>query len=502
MARWAWLGVVASLAVAGVAAAQNAALLSEPLLQRQGLVRQWFTQIETDRIHGRLAYLTQHVSAAKSYTVFEIEVDGRTIAFSEREVDRFGNLLGKANAEQMAKRKVLQLQVEGKKPKLTPKAYPDIILMAVSERGVLQVLDADTGRTRWVLNIGDPLHPSTAAGANDTHVAVCHGSSVFIYDRDSGRLVWTRKLGGAPGAGPALGHEFVYIPFITGRFEAYRIDKPETPPWIFQASGRALLQPTITPYIMNFVTDRGYVYAALLDQAAVKYKFEAHDGVVGATTHGDPRSMYLASIDGYVYCVDEPSGNEKWKFSTGEPILRSPAPIGDAVYAICERAGMYSISSDTGQELWWTPQVKQFVAASKDRVYVIAENRRLTVLDARSGGRLGTLPTEEADLVFTNMQTDRIILGTRSGLIQCIHETSFPRPIVHVLPLEKGKTPGLSNPKPMAQPMGDMPAAPAGDNPFDAPMPMGNPADPFGDSKPAPAAPAPAAPAAPDPFGM
>jgi hypothetical protein len=115
--------------------------------------------------------------------------------------------------------------------------------------------------------------------------------------------------------------------------------------------------------------------------------------------------------------------------------------------------------------------------------------------------------TNQLDVFYSNTLTDRILVGTTTGVIQCLHETELKWPLVHVNLAEAEQKPrpeikqeGLEGaPKPAAKPDGAQPKPAAGGvDPFGAggaqPEPGG--ADPFGGG----AAPQPA-PGGADPFG-
>jgi hypothetical protein len=96
------------------------------------------------------------------------------------------------------------------------------------------------------------------------------------------------------------------------------------------------------------------------------------------------------------------------------------------------------------------------------------------------------------DVPVVNVQTDRILLATATGLIQCLREADLPFPVVHY---EMEAAPPVKGPaKPATE--GQDPQQP--EKPAD---PFGNAPDPFaaGGTRPA-AAPA-AGGAAADPFG-
>ncbi len=153
------VAMVLTAFAAPVSAQENNNLLPETMLRRYGLKRAWFAQVQLDGSRGKLTFLSQHISQARAYTVFEVSYDDKVIPFSEREIDRFGEMVGKERAQKMAEEKMQLLVRSLKKPKLATKVYPDITLVAQTDRGVLHVLDGETGRTRWVVSIGDPRHP-------------------------------------------------------------------------------------------------------------------------------------------------------------------------------------------------------------------------------------------------------------------------------------------------------------------------------------------------------
>ena len=108
---------------------------------------------------------------------------------------------------------------------------------------------------------------------------------------------------------------------------------------------------------------------------------------------------------------------------------------------------------------------------------------------------MGTIAAGQLDVPILNTQTDRIILASSSGLVQCFRESSRPWPTVHYMieaPKRAAKPAKADTPQTTEEKSETMPR-PESD-------PFGGTADPFG--APAPASPPPANPAAPaDPFG-
>ena len=83
--------------------------------------------------------------------------------------------------------------------------------------------------------------------------------------------------------------------------------------------------------------------------------------------------------------------------------------------------------------------IRRVISVSKDRVYAVADVGRMAILDLKSGARIAEIPTEEFDLRIANQSTDRIYLGTTTGMLQCLRETGHYWPHVHGMATESAK---------------------------------------------------------------
>ncbi len=488
---------IALLSVRAVAADRgDAALISQVEAQRYGLERAWFTQVQLDPARARMTDMIYFVSPTLSHTVYEVQYQERSRAFSERDTDRFGDPVGKEKAEKEAKAFMEELKLREIEGKLQTIQVPETTLYAVTDRAVLHAIDGETGRTRWTTVVGNRDYPLERPGISDNYVAVLNGSTLHLLKRQTGEMAWIRTIQGVASAGPALTSEYVIVPTFSGDVELYDIEETRTLPEIYRSNGRVLIQPLVTPLSVLWPTDRGLLYAAQTAQKGLRYRMEARQPIVSQAAYASPNKVLAASIDGYVYCLHESSGDELWRFSTGESISNSPVPIGDTVYLITDKGSLFSLNLENGQEKWSAPQVKRLVSVSKDRLYCLTMTGRLSILDAKTGARIALMGTNQLDVFYSNTLTDRIIVGTTTGVVQCLHETELRWPLVHVTLVEAeqkrrpeikqegldAKTkPSGAEPKPAAggeDPFGEGGAKPAADA-----------ADPFGDG----AAPKPAA---------
>ena len=424
------VAVLASQAAAPIKAQVFSSLVSNAEANRFGLERVWFTRMQFDRARGRIAYIRQHVSTKRGYRVYEIQSSrGRTV-ISDRDLDRFGFELGRDGAEKKANKLLQQYKQTGIEAEMTTRVLPEMTIYGVSDTGIVEAIDSETGRTRWTTSVGKRDYPVEAPGANDDYVAVLNGSSLYLLEQATGRIVWRRLTRGAPGAGSALSDNYVFVPMISGTIEAYDLQDGSRPPWIYQGRGRAVVQPVIAGTNVAWPTDIGHLYVAEANRNGIKYRIEATKPIRAPATPLPPDKLIMLSTDGYVYCMHASSGGLLWQFSTGEPLVKPAVVIDDAIFVVTDKDNLFRLSATTGEAIWWAPSVREVLTASENRLYCIGDTGRMLIFDANTGGRIGMLSTELLDLALVNYQTDRIFIGSRSGVIQCLREVQSEWPLI------------------------------------------------------------------------
>ncbi len=365
----------------------------------------------------------------------------------------------------------------------------DGTLFVQTTRAILQAIDAESGQTLWAKQIGRAVHPSLTPGAYHDLVATINGSRLYVLNRYTGDVLYETQVSGAPGAGPRQreaglrahgrrpGHGLPHRAHDRSaagmgklnkkemtdeerkaaekaaeeeRRQNIRINQDYVPPLACQSPGRALVQPLVT--LQNreeeycvWPTDRGYLNLGYIDcrsedQFTVKYRLQTAEPILSQPTYlppdpkvpGDSGTIYAASADGYVYALLERTGELLWKFSAGEPVIEPAIVIEDRVFACAQTGGMYCLDAKKGNQLWWSPGIVRFLAASKHRVYALDKSRQIRILDGRSGTRLETLTTAPMPIQLVNYQTDRLYLATDTGLVQCLHELEQKEPIQYL----------------------------------------------------------------------
>lgn len=418
------LGAAAACALLGSAPAPAdvvSALFSQQQAQRHGLVRVWYGQVQMDVARARVQSMLLHAGT----------------------------------------------------------------LFVQTDRAMLHAFDAETGRTLWAVQVGSPNHPSLEPGANRDLVAVVNGSSLFVLNRFNGKLLWKAQLDGGPGAGAALSDRRAYVPTVQGlmysfalepakdpleelgalrrkpspkeentaeakaaRADAFRLSQEYVPPLTCQSLGRSMVQAIVTRQDANqeFVawpTDLGYLFVGLLDRResrfTIKYRLATDNGIAAQPTYlpPDPKAaaegglIFAAGRDGFVHAVSEKTGEAVWRFSTGEPLVEPAVVVDELLFVATQPGGMYCVDAKSGLQKWFAPGIRQFVAASKERVYAADKLDQVQVLSAANGSRLDTIPALAVPIRLRNPENDRIYFASAQGLVQCLREVELAEPIDH-----------------------------------------------------------------------
>jgi outer membrane protein assembly factor BamB len=386
-------------------------VISESMARRHGLTRAWITRVQLDPGRGRAAEMTLH----------------------------------------------------------------EDLLISVTDAGVVQALDAESGRTHWLTKVGRRNLPNTPVGASASYVAMCNGSTLYVLSRRDGSLLFTQRMAGAPSTAPAVSEERIYIPTFAGAIESYPIKAGNEHGFRFsttyRSKGTIEEPPVLAGENLIWGTHDGGVYSVTADKLQAIFRFSTRGQITAGLGYWPPL-VYAASADGYIYGIDENTGKRAWQFSSGSPSRDMPVPLDGNVYAISELSGMFCLTADRGLQRWFTRDVAQFISASPTRLYTADGSGRLMVLDRQSGAHLDSMPTELLPIKVLNIQTDRIYLGTATGIVQCLREIDLVRPFVHALPPAPAEAVAPPQKKPAAaaeMPAAEAPAEDAGaDDPFAA----------------------------------
>jgi hypothetical protein len=166
------------------------------------------------------------------------------------------------------------------------------------------------------------------------------------------------------------------------------------------------------------------------NELGMRFRLETGSEIVAQPAYKKP-FVYVASVSGELFAMQELTGVRRWKYATGFPVTRAAAAVGERVFVSSEEPALHCIGAVNGNAEWEAPRVAQFAAISRERVYGVNDLGALVVLDAAKGTTLGRLSTGFMLKALVNDQTDRVYLVSDNGLVECLHEIGVKEPLYH-----------------------------------------------------------------------
>lgn len=459
--------------------------ISNAAVSPVGLQVRWFTQVSTG-VRGKIVDVHFNVNENKSTTFFEIVfATGREI-ISQHDLDAYGDVRGIEGAQEFAelRKEIIAKELDAagiENTEVTIQKYtlPESTLFVLTSDGFVVAIDADSGKNRWSTEIGTPSRPTIGIGSNNNFVAAVDGTTVYCLDSTDGKVLFTGKTATSVSSGPAVSDDFVYVPLTSGRVEVFPIRNVGIGSERFIGHGRALARPIVTESSVSWTTTAGHLNVAhhaiqpsdrekqrIKDEKTKKLMAETYDekkkeqlrqakrledririreAVGGITYRLRTRDqfvsaaaykagyLYVASINGFIYAVDEMKGQIVWEFSTGDEIEHSPYCIGNDLYVVTTSNALFKLNAKTGDRIWdkELSGISKFIGASKDRVFAQDNRGNIVLLDQESGQRVGQVSVSGVNLAYANTTSDRLFVGSTKGMIQCISEASSRIPHFH-----------------------------------------------------------------------
>jgi outer membrane protein assembly factor BamB len=369
--------------------------------------------------------------------------------------------------------------------------FDDQILVQ-TRSGILTAIRVDDGSVQWSVPVGVPYRVTQPVARNDDSVFVYNGTHLTSLDRRNGGLQWTFNLNAAPSAPAVAEKERIYISLSGGKFFVFRLPElpkaavafkgttvPGTlatarpaptdflagsmgysePPitgdqwsnrgpqpallWEYRADTRLEQAPLLTEDLILLAGFDGTFFCTTKDLRQVLYRFQAHAALAAPLGQYD-NTAYVASTEYDVYALEMLSGKVTWHYVSGTPILRKPEVNDEDVYIAPKRPNLARVSRETGERIWTNQKADRFISANKKFVYAADPNGRLLILDKKYGTVLWTYDTRDFVVPVSNELTDRLYLAANNGLLVCLYDKEYQKPLV----MKHIKAPEAPGPKP------------------------------------------------------
>ncbi len=361
-------------------------------------------------------------------------------------------------------------------------------VFTVTDQGTAQGFEAETGKTKWITYVKTKGRLVQGLAASQYYVAFTAGSTLYVLNRENGRILLDADVPAIPTNDLALGETRAYVPAINGLIYIYDLQPMEDPFREFGVSESMLSDKERQARKMEFINslrlvksykepmsirsigdlkvspittrcNDAFEYVAWstgsklvtvcevdkrdIGSAEERYNIPVMGEVTSSLSYkpydttqpNNSGIIYAGTEEGFVYALREMTGTMLWRFPTGECIKETPVYVDGEVFVVTALSGMYCVDAEKGgdgktaEAKWWSPDIKKFIACSKHRVYALDRGKMLVILDRVSGQRVASLPMMDYRFVFTNIQNDRIYFATETGVIQCVREVALGTPL-------------------------------------------------------------------------
>ena len=146
----------------------------------------------------------------------------------------------------------------------------------------------------------------------------------------------------------------------TGVFSDIPVASAPEIKYYFKTGGAVRSTPAVFQNNIYFGSGDGYLYCLDENSGNLLWKFKAEGSITSSPSISNNR-IYFASKDGFLYCIKTDNGNLIWKFNLGKDLfyrwefdyyMSSPTILNGVVYIGSGDGNLYVVNSGTGKFLW------------------------------------------------------------------------------------------------------------------------------------------------------
>ena len=292
----------------------------------------------------------------------------------------------------------------------------NMILTVESPRNIVTAFSAKSGEKLWVTKIdrSQTIFEPTVFG---NKVLVNTESSVFLLSKNSGNIIDIIDLPYTVSTGATVIEGLAIFGGSNGMIFAMDLEA-NTPmvSWRYMLNSGEITVPLQKMDFSILAASAGGIYGKISgSEGKLIWKEYAFDSIT-ATPAFDDMSIYVASEDQTLYCLDQNSGKEKWKYAFGTPLTFAPKALGLQVYQSVEGQGMHAFDVMTGKKKWQTKK-DMIPVTGDDQTVVCATPRGLCVVDAKTGDILRNVKAGQFRAIRTLGSGKDLLLVSPKGQV-------------------------------------------------------------------------------------
>jgi outer membrane protein assembly factor BamB len=161
--------------------------------------------------------------------------------------------------------------------------------------------------------------------------------------------------------------------------------------WKFEAGDRVVSGPVLAEGNVYLGSYDNNVYSIDSETGDENWRYETGDQVRAVAGRYDRGTFYIGSDDGNLYALDAGSGESIWEYETDGPVVCSPSIEDGKLYFGSRGSGFYCLNKETGEGLWEFEETGKVCGSSPaiydDRLYFGSVNGTIYCLN-KDGGKV------------------------------------------------------------------------------------------------------------------
>ena len=297
--------------------------------------------------------------------------------------------------------------------------FEDVVTV-VESGGVLSVLEAASGQTRWSDQLGNPLTKFLGVTRDDKQIICTTETDAYFLDIDTGTLVGKDRLLKVGNTPPEqVGNVLVYATAGGEIFGQVKLAGFRS--WGHSMPGNISVRPGRMGNTLGFVSSTGDVL--FLDGATGtgfgRAKMFMGTDVPPATSE---ELMFVASRDQSLYAFSAASSAPVWRYRTNVVLHDRPVYNAGVVYCSINGQGLTAFSEfgdgGRGNVLWTAAEVKGYVVGMRGGRLLVWDGSDACLLDPASGDLIERVALPGVTKVTTDGFVDgNLYMSTPEGLV-------------------------------------------------------------------------------------
>ncbi len=224
-----------------------------------------------------------------------------------------------------------------------------------------------------------------------------HRPSYRINEQYPGlRVAWTYQDDADIGTGIARYKQRLITANTQGQVFALHA-RTGKPVWVFQTGGKVYSTPDVWKHYVVVGSTDNHIYCLNAKNGELIWEYQAEKAVLGSPLIHDGIA-YIGASDGEFRALDVQTGHLLWSFDQVKGYVSAkPLWYDGKIYFGCWGNGFYALDPASGARVWeWSNGSSNrmlspaacYPVGANGRVFIVAPDRYMTALDARTGAEL------------------------------------------------------------------------------------------------------------------